>query len=508
MRTAVQKSSKDGIVGYDGPIPGESGCNYACFGCCCPFIFRWWNTWTHLQVWRAQTEDGNSDAPWRYNASRGTVDGVSQGLYAGPEYRGTCVYSHALVKAQLQHFSTNELAGLLNRTPGYLGYTQYGIMWPEVPWKTIELGTTVSYHEVLRPLMIQLMGSENAAGWSEAEIADAADAFFEGRTEFDTDVDVQVWVQQQLHRILLGMNLSADEAKQIFGLFASMATNAFLDPFPSCLVGCVRCLPISIFDYKPTLQTKAEIIAKYREALRPRLPDEALDEDRLTQLASTVFDANLFAGGKSVVTVIPMLVQLPHLAWGQRNLPLETLGGEQLLALESDPTLRRQYVWETIRRWNPVGGFAYHTRSGKTIILDLMSAQVDPEAWGADSLTFKLRPLAEYAEKIIGFADFASRPGDEAWKHARACPGKDLALVLCDAFAAAYSAAAKRAAAEGRGSWKMYDRTTGERLEADEPTLSTYGVTTCVMRLTPDDTRSQPHRKARLENPLDEWLLH
>ena len=66
-------------------------------------------------------------------------------------------------------------------------------------------------------------------------------------------------------------------------------------------------------------------------------------------------------------------------AWGQANLPLDSLGGDQLSLLADDRPLRMQYILETTRKFAPVAGFVYHDRQlGKKVFLDLQAAQVSP----------------------------------------------------------------------------------------------------------------------------------
>jgi hypothetical protein len=117
-------SSEDDEARLDGEIPGDSSVFYAAFGRVCPLLYSTINLMTRTAKWTAPTEHGNNDAYWRYNAERGTRDGTVVGYYAGPEYPGMCVFSHAQVKSKLQSFAVSEERALADRTPGYLGYTQ------------------------------------------------------------------------------------------------------------------------------------------------------------------------------------------------------------------------------------------------------------------------------------------------------------------------------------------------------------------------------------------------
>ena len=114
-------------------------------------------------------------------------------------------------------------------------------------------------------------------------------------------------MQQQLHRICLGLEISSEEAQAVIGIFKPMAMNAFLAPFgplvrqgeanhlclpPLPLIArsappphahkplpfllqakCGQCLAKSLLQTQKTLATKQSLLLKYRAALPARLPE-------------------------------------------------------------------------------------------------------------------------------------------------------------------------------------------------------------------------------------------
>lgn len=235
----------------EGPVPGADACCYRCFSCCCcppmcALLYTAYNICCFTLKWSKPTAADAADDAFTEHAlllSKGTA------RFAGPEPNCTMIIGNALVRRALARFAEREAAGEVDRSPGYLGVTQYGRVWPENPWKSIALGADKAHHDQMRPLVAKLMGSAQLSGaWSAESLRASADAFFEKRTSVDLDVDLQVWVQQVLHRVNLGIELSEAEAKQVFGLFNPMAVNACLPVRGSAVasnpMAVHACLPV------------------------------------------------------------------------------------------------------------------------------------------------------------------------------------------------------------------------------------------------------------------------
>lgn len=71
---------------------------------------------------------------------------------------------------------------------------------------------------------------------------------------------------------------------------------------------------------------------------------------------------------------------------------------------------------------------------GKRVLLMLAAAQHDPKVWGPTADEFVLRPLADYNNYSVGFAEMAEDSRINNGLSDRSCPGKDLALKVGQIF--------------------------------------------------------------------------
>uniref|UniRef100_A0A7S1Q7T5 Uncharacterized protein n=1 Tax=Alexandrium catenella TaxID=2925 RepID=A0A7S1Q7T5_ALECA len=72
-------------------------------------------------------------------------------------------------------------------------------------------------------------------------------------------------------------------------------------------------------------------------------------------------------------------------------------------------------------------------QGGERVVLNLALAQADPVKWGSNAHRFVVRPLHEYG-KSVGFAELAVDKSVQGGKMDRACPGKELALMIGTTF--------------------------------------------------------------------------
>uniref|UniRef100_A0A7S2JUR8 Uncharacterized protein n=1 Tax=Haptolina brevifila TaxID=156173 RepID=A0A7S2JUR8_9EUKA len=100
------------------------------------------------------------------------------------------------------------------------------------------------------------------------------------------------------------------------------------------------------------------------------------------------------------------------------------------------------FVLEVIRLYAPaeISIFAYlepFEGPGRRSYLHLGCASRDPDVWGADACSFRLRPRAVYAEQSVSFAEGcdAAHPGSP---FSRSCPAKDLVLALLTELTATF----------------------------------------------------------------------
>jgi len=73
------------------------------------------------------------------------------------------------------------------------------------------------------------------------------------------------------------------------------------------------------------------------------------------------------------------------------------------------------------------------------VVLNLALAQRDSRRWGDDASEFKIRSLSEYIKKSVGFAEMARDDKVAEGRVNQHCPGKDLALMIGEAFFKAFN---------------------------------------------------------------------
>ena len=158
-------------------------------------------------------------------------------------------------------------------------------------------------------------------------------------------------------------------------------------------------------------------------------------------ISSSIMDSLLFAGGVSVPSVINMCVALIADAGGSDVVPAGPAAYEDLRTLTLTDANAGQFVWETIRRYPPVGALSYQTivkeagRSvpGHQVYANLFMAAQDPLIF-AEPDEWKLRKLETYKRGSVMFADQALQDGRNLGPHSHACPAKDLTLQIAIRF--------------------------------------------------------------------------
>jgi len=96
------------------------------------------------------------------------------------------------------------------------------------------------------------------------------------------------------------------------------------------------------------------------------------------------------------------------------------------------------FVYEVVRLYAPpeLAIFGYlepYKRNGHRTFLHLGAASQDPKVWGDDAHLFKLRPIAQYEELSVAFAEGCDA-GHGVSPYNRSCPAKELTLTLLTEF--------------------------------------------------------------------------
>lgn len=115
-------------------------------------------------------------------------------------------------------------------------------------------------------------------------------------------------------------------------------------------------------------------------------------------------------------------------------------------------------VWEVIRNMPAVVGFTWWNQAGTERHARALSMALrDPEIWGSDSDTFRLRELSDYeAHGPVAWAQPANGPG---WQNgtlsnaSRGCPGQKLSFVIATEFFKIWSSLGKDWKVRQSGTW-------------------------------------------------------
>lgn len=352
----------------------------------------------------------------------------------------------------------NELGYVVNNP---VFWSAEGI-WPQAN----TIGVLPSQHTVLRPFYMQafFVNDTNRAE-IKSFVRQSVRSFFAEKLaagELKVQEDVLAWVHTVLFKLAFGKevdkNTTADFLK-VQKAVVQMGTVSWL--FPSFLYKLL----------KPTVQSKAGFVGRYMKLVEEKYGDQLVGMDCspsancTVQLASGFFDALYSAGGLSVPQAIGSGIAVLYTT--SDDTPNGTKGFTMPKGKEAE------FFWEVMRLMPPVLGYpqwttrpkcydgtaeetaALNFSDGKTkackktpagpagypstnqysgghrLVIDLPSAQRDPEKWGEGANhSFRLRPLEDYEKLNRGFAEMSVDKSVANGNMDRVCPGKELALIM------------------------------------------------------------------------------
>lgn len=347
-----------------------------------------------------------------------------QRLATGPGVDTTSVIGNAYAREAMANLGPAlEANGRFRRNE--LG-TQFfnEIMWPEKPYRGIALGDNAVDHARIRPLLDKIVGPTIAmSAQTKTTITQLAEAFW-FNTAVNTGDSLQVFTQQLLHKIMLGLVIDQAEAAEFVSYKSKILVVAGgPDPAVCAIQDCA--------DVKAWKERK---LIKYQAALMVAYPAEmaGLTDLEKVKTASAIMDALLFAGGVSIPTVIQNAFGILYGEYGQNQLGAD---------FELQEAQLMPFVLEVVRRFPPVAGFPSWDRlTNQHVMIDLLMANLDEreDGWGPTARDFKLRSLAEYHQKHVSWADQAIINGDNAHPFSRVCPAKDLSITIVTEFLRAF----------------------------------------------------------------------
>jgi hypothetical protein len=345
---------------------------------------------------------------------------------------------------------------------------QNGVVWPNSPGgeRKIFLGSNVDNHAFVRPLFAQVLDKSQGTGscdgstcWNRNWLTQQAKTWLTGRYAIESS-DFSWYVTKILHKVHMNIDLTDAEAQDFVDYMGKVLLPT---PFPEEVA---RSCPFkSVLSIPETLSRRSDFLAKYREAIKVKIPNRNFTYAELDLVASAFLDSLQFAGGIAVPTIIQYVLALTHMN-EERKWPV--LKNLQLTSVNIP-----NVVWETLRLYPPVGAFPYWEKDGngdwKHIVLSVAEALRDADVWPEPS-TFKFRDMSEYSAKFTGFADFATHPPTAdggLGPHEHICPGKLLAVAIIETFVEEFA---------NTGIWY-----------ATDPAITVSAVTTSSYTLTRSD---------------------
>jgi len=308
-----------------------------------------------------------------------------------------------------------------------LGYFIMNSAFWDTDVKTISLGFSVEDHNFVRPYYDQVLGS-GSKWWSRAAVRTSLERFMDGRKELQVPTDVNLWTTKLMHEVHLGITLSDEDAAE-FNDLQQAAIKLIIMPSWKVL-GSLAQLGLGAGG----LREKRELwLSRYKAAIdgdaRGIFPRHLTDRHKLL-LATAFMDSLLFAGGLSVPGLISVGLGVVY----SDNSPLPV----QLRELPST-SVATKLVWEVIRQMPAVVGFPWWSPSGdERTVMNIQMALRDPEVWGTDSDTFRLRNDSDYER--YGPVAWAQPANGNGWRSgvltpgSRGCPGQEFSFAVATEF--------------------------------------------------------------------------
>mmetsp|Transcript_107996 Transcript_107996/g.214542 ORF Transcript_107996/g.214542 Transcript_107996/m.214542 type:complete len:567 (-) Transcript_107996:236-1936(-) len=340
---------------------------------------------------------------------------------------------------------------------------------------SIALGITPKQHWAIRPIMESMWTIGDPPGpmsiapdgepYRKAEtiVRRRVREFLSGRETFAT-TDVTVLTHLILNEIGLQRNISWEDAQQFVAVQTSVVGYGTVGHLiPGFLMDKVL---------GPTTDNVRGYVNEYVGVMdklygsRMRDDDCSPSENCSVQAATGTWDALYAAGGLSVPGAINTALGVLYSTDAGNPAPGLTYEKDQALA----------FYWESIRFFPPVVGFPHwETRptcsgssaeetaklnksagqsepcklgsdtgagypkvnqylGGTRHVPNLAIAQSDPRKWGPDAGKFVIRPVENYTQNSVGFAEMAVNNYVAGGRMNRVCPGKALALMIGTTF--------------------------------------------------------------------------
>eukprot|EP01061_Rhynchopus_euleeides_P046541 TRINITY_DN8885_c0_g1_i1.p1 TRINITY_DN8885_c0_g1~~TRINITY_DN8885_c0_g1_i1.p1 ORF type:complete len:515 (+),score=222.70 TRINITY_DN8885_c0_g1_i1:87-1631(+) len=382
---------------------------------------------------------------------RPSIDANGNMTYVGCEQStdypsiGTVSYSsHAYVKEALKSVPRRFASGEIWRG-NELGFiVASSVLWENTDGtarvlpRGLALGSLPNQHASFRPILDRLFGACDAQ-CAKDKMSSAA-RFLKSRNELRIPESLREWVLDELFTRSFPGETNPFDAKEFSETQDAFVKGQILTPLVPEFLG--RRLE------KSTIKT----LQKYYQWLLPLTKKhygKELEAQDCTptpggcadQLASGFLDAFLAAGGLSVPGAISTALWV---LYGDVEPHGDTFPQGYVYSRESP----LPFFYESMRFFAPVLGFPWWEKfperttdeygsqfaGGQRVLLNIALADRDPNVWGKDAHKFRVRPMKEYHDKFIGFAETAIDNSVGGGKYNKACPAKTTALHMGKAF--------------------------------------------------------------------------
>jgi len=373
-------------------------------------------------------QDADATTSWYHGLTKGNP---MEGIGPGPNTKTFLGYQQ--VKDMLQRMALRLQSGTLERSNELDMQILRNDMWPETGRSLF--GFDSGDHASVRPFLLKLLDGaresestpcDGSACWNVAWLRRILRQQFAGMDAISSS-DIPWLMAIVLHRIHLGMELREQEARHFVAFLDQLLFVANFPRGPSAWEAFLGGFP---------LDAKQRYLALYQTALGNKWPQERLNESpaKAALLSSAFLDS-------IALHAVPSLSSA-----AEHALALLFMHGDPGASLPRPMTpvnvaMIRDLIWETLRRFPPISAVPYWTTDDIGLtwtrkIANVGQALQDPNVF-SEPLAVRLgRPGLNHEDSqlSIGFADFATVAGNASHRDAHACPGKNLALAILEAF--------------------------------------------------------------------------
>ena len=329
-------------------------------------IYAWTTTWSPQSEQSSQEKEGNHGqnlayyrAVWKLKKEESfheyvKSNSIDEGETAQILVPGTtAILSHDGVTKEMESFCERWMSGNIYRANEVGIMRMNSKMWEDLSLPFMSLNASVENHAKLRSFLDKHLGS--GGNWNENDIfnhvSDYLDSFINNGivNQFRIAEDIFAWTTTFLHKVMLNINLTYDEAKHFTEMQLLFHKAMFLPKtaLKHHLISKKLQLPQIIHWRKQMIETYKEILAFQYDSLKS-------DDTFLHFVASGFLDTLMIAGSPSVPRAIHNALAVIYSSKSPKKSELE-INNDNL----------PNFVWEILRFYPVVNAIPYYTCNQK-----------------------------------------------------------------------------------------------------------------------------------------------